>query len=230
MAKRYNKEKNKKIKILIGICFISISICIIALYIWKYYNIKKTIDYNTEVEIVSENIADENPTIIEENVENEQYENEEKQEEITKIGQYKVIGKIIIEKIDLEDVILEKTTDTSLNLGLTKFWGPGINKPGNVSITGHNYKIERSKLFSELDKLQKGDTFELEDMNKNRIIYKIYNKYTVDPEDTSCIDQNNDGKREVTLITCTKGAQKRIIIKARENKKNCQKLLDKFFL
>lgn len=217
MAKRYSKEKNKKIKIVIGICFISISICIIALYIWKYYNIKKTIDYNTEVEIVSENIVDENPTIIEENIENEQIENEKKQEEIKKIGKYNVIGKIIIEKIDLEDVILEKTTDTSLNLGLTKFWGPGINKPGNVSITGHNYKIERSKLFSELDKLQKGDTFELEDMNKNRIIYKIYNKYTVDPEDTSCIDQNNDGRREVTLITCTKGAQKRIIIKAREN-------------
>ena len=217
MAKRYNKEKNKKIKIVIGICFISISICIIVLYIWKYYKIKKNTNYSTEVETVSENIMDENSTIIEENVENEQYENEEKQEEIKKIGQYNVIGKIIIDKIELEDVILEKTTDTSLNLGLTKFWGPGINKPGNVSITGHNYKIERSKLFSELDKLQKGDTFELEDMNKNRIIYKIYNKYTVDPEDTSCIDQNNDGRREVTLITCTKGAQKRIIIKAREN-------------
>ena len=217
MAKRYSKEKNKQIKIVIGICFISISICIIVLYIWKYYKIKKNTNYSTEVETVSENIMDENSTIIEENVENEQYENEEKQEEIKKIGQYNVIGKIIIEKIDLEDVILEKTTDTSLNLGLTKFWGPGINKPGNVSITGHNYRIERSKLFSELDKLQKGDTFELEDMNKNRIIYKIYNKYTVDPEDTSCIDQNNDGRREVTLITCTKGAQKRIIIKAREN-------------
>ena len=217
MAKRYNKEKNKKIKIVIGICFISISICIIVLYIWKYYKIKKNTNYSTEVETVSENIMDENSTIIEENVENEQFENEEKQEEIKKIGQYNVIGKIIIDKIELEDVILEKTTDASLNLGLTKFWGPGINKPGNVSITGHNYKIERSKLFSELDKLQKGDTFELEDMNKNRIIYIIYNKYTVDPEDTSCIDQNNDGRREVTLITCTKGAQKRIIIKAREN-------------
>lgn len=216
MAKRYSKEKNKKIKIVIGICFISISICIIALYIWKYYDIKKTIDYNTDVETVSENIVDESSNSIEENADNEQIENEEKQEEIKKIGKYNVIGKIIIEKIDLEDVILEKTTDTSLNLGLTKFWGPEINKPGNVSITGHNYKIERSKLFSELDKLQKGDTFELEDINKNRIIYKIYNKYTVDPEDTSCIDQNNDGKREVTLITCTKGAQKRIIIKARE--------------
>ena len=216
MAKRYSKDNKTKIKTVIGICFISISICIIALYIWISYKNKKSIDYNIETETVSENIVDESSNSIEENTDNEQIENEEKQEEIKKIGKYNVIGKIIIEKIDLEDVILEKTTDTSLNLGLTKFWGPEINKPGNVSITGHNYKIERSKLFSELDKLQKGDTFELEDINKNRIIYKIYNKYTVDPEDTSCIDQNNDGKREVTLITCTKGAQKRIIIKARE--------------
>ena len=214
MAKRYKKEKKSKMKIVIGICLISISSCIITLYTWKYYKTKNTINFNTEVETFSEDspIIEENV----ENVENEQPENEEKKEDIKKIGQYDVIGKIIIDKIELEDVILEKTTETSLNLGLTKFWGPEINKPGNVSITGHNYKIERSKLFSELDKLQKGDTFELEDMNKNRITYKIYNKYTVDPEDTSCIDQNNDGKKEVTLITCTKGAQKRIIIKARE--------------
>ena len=216
MAKRYKKEKKSKLKIIIGICFIFISICIIILYTWKYYKTKNTINSNIKVYNVNENIVEENTTIIEENVEIEQQENEEIKEEIKKVGQYNVIGKIIIDKIDLEDVILEKTTDTSLNLGLTKFWGPEINKPGNVSITGHNYKIERSKLFSELNKLQKGDTFELEDMNKNRITYKIYNKYTVDPEDTSCIDQNNDGKREVTLITCTKGAQKRIIIKARE--------------
>lgn len=216
MAGKHQKNNKSKLTIIVGLCLILTSICILTIYIWKNYNIKKTTNANLEVETSSENVNDENITATQENIETENNENEEKSEEITKIGNYKVIGKIIIDKIELEDVILEKTTDTSLNLGLTKFWGPGINKPGNISITGHNYKIERSKLFSELNNLQKGDTFELEDMDKNRITYKIYDKYTVDPEDTSCIDQNKDGKREVTLITCTKGAQKRIIFKARE--------------
>lgn len=215
MAGKHQKNNKSKISIIVGLCLIIISICILTIYIWKNHQFKKLVNTNIEIETNNENIIDEDTTSIEENVEEENTEDETK-EEIKKIGNYKVIGKIKIEKIELEDIILEKTTDTSLNLGLTKFWGPGINKPGNVSITGHNYKIDRSKLFSELDKIKKGDTFELEDMDKNSIKYKIYDKYTVEPEDTSCIDQNNDGKREVTLITCTKGAQKRIIFKARE--------------
>lgn len=216
MAGKHQKNNKSKLTIIVGLCLIVTSICILTIYIWKNYNSKKTVNTDTEIKTSNENITDENATVEQENSEAENTENESESEEIKKIGNYKVIGKIIINKIELEDVILEKTTDTSLNLGLTKFWGPGINKPGNISITGHNYKIERSKLFSELNNLQKGDTFELEDMDKNRITYKIYDKYTVDPEDTSCIDQNKDGKREATLITCTKGAQKRIIFKARE--------------
>ena len=216
MAGKHQKNEKSKISIIVGLCLIVISICILVIYMWKNYNTQKNTNSNIEVETSTENANNENETAVQENIETESNENETESEEIKKIGNYKVIGKIKIDKINLEDVILEKTTDTSLNLGLTKFWGPGINKPGNVSITGHNYKIDRSKLFSELDKIKKGDTFELEDMDKNRIKYKIYDKYTVEPEDTSCIDQNNDGKREVTLITCTKGAQKRIIFKARE--------------
>lgn len=142
--------------------------------------------------------------------------NIEKEEIIEQLGGYKVIGKIIIDKINLKDVILEKTTDESLNYGITKFWGPNINEPGNFSITGHNYKIKRSNLFKDLDKLEVNDTFILEDLENNKVTYKIYDKSVVPPTDTSGIDQNNDGKREATLITCTKGAVNRIVFKARE--------------
>lgn len=166
---------------------------------------------------------DENSNISNENEVIEKNEEQENQEQevhylsnTERINGYKVIGKIIIDKINLDDFILEKTTDASLNSGLTKFWGPNINEPGNFSITGHNYKIGRSALFSRLNELNIGDTFELQDKTYRKITYKIYNKYIVDPEDTSSIDQNKDGKREVTLITCTKGAQRRIILKARE--------------
>ena len=135
---------------------------------------------------------------------------------VKEIKGYKVIGRIKINKLNYEDIILDKTTTESLKLGLTKFWGPEMNELGNFSISGHNYKIERSQLFSKLDKLVEGDTFSLKDLTGRIVNYRIYKKYKVLPSDTSPIDQNEDGKREVTLITCTRNAKERIIFKARE--------------
>ena len=201
-AKRYKKSTHKIIFIVVAII-----LCIGIFVIINYFR-GKTIENKNEVATQPENtvVQESNLTINEEQAE----------EEITQIGGYAVIGKIKIPKIGLEDVILEKTTDDSLNLGLTKFWGPEMNEIGNFSITGHNYKIDRSELFSKLDNLIVGDTFSLEDQKGRTVTYKAYKKYTVDPKNTTPIDQNKDGKREVTLITCTKGAKERIIIKARE--------------
>lgn len=201
-AKRYKKKTHKIIFIIVAV------ILCIGIFIVVNYFRGKSIENKNEVEPQPENavVQESNLTTNEEQAE----------ENITQVGGYAVIGKIKIPKIELEDVILEKTTDDSLNLGLTKFWGPEMNEIGNFSITGHNYKIDRSELFSKLDNLIVGDTFSLEDQKGRTVTYKVYKKYTVDPKDTTPIDQNKDGKREVTLITCTKGAKKRIIIKARE--------------
>ncbi len=201
-AKRYKKNTHKIIFIIVAI------ILCIGIFIVVNYFRGKSIENKNEVEPQPENavVQESNLTTNEEQAE----------ENITQVGGYAVIGKIKVPKIGLEDVILEKTTDDSLNLGLTKFWGPEMNEIGNFSITGHNYKIDRSELFSKLDNLIVGDTFSLEDQKGRTVTYKVYKKYTVDPKDTTPIDQNKDGKREVTLITCTKGAKKRIIIKARE--------------
>ena len=43
-----------------------------------------------------------------------------------------------------------------------------------------------------------------------------YDKYVVDPTDVSCTSQNTDGRREITLITCTNDSKQRVIVKARE--------------
>lgn len=43
------------------------------------------------------------------------------------IEDYTVIGKIVIEKINVEKYILGRSTKKSLNLGVAKFWGPHIN-------------------------------------------------------------------------------------------------------
>lgn len=129
------------------------------------------------------------------------------------IGSYNVVGKIIIDKIKIEQYILDTEDLASLELGTRKKYGPNLNEPGNFCISGHNY----TEIFGLLPNLQIDDTFDIIDKEKSRkVTYKIYDKYTVYPEDLDCLNQNTNDKREVTLITCTPGNLTRLIIKAKE--------------
>ena len=73
---------------------------------------------------------------------NEKLENNENNEVVSEIDAeikgHKVIGIIRIPKIDLKYPILETTTEETLNLSITKFWGNEINEIGNVTLAGHN--------------------------------------------------------------------------------------------
>ncbi len=130
-----------------------------------------------------------------------------------KIGDYDVLGVIVIDKLGVEKNILNKTTDDSLNLSVTKFYGPNLNEIGNFCITGHNYK----DVFANADNLEKNDTFYIVDKaNATKVNYKIYDKYTVSPTDLECLNQETKGKKEVTLITCNPGGLTRLILKAQE--------------
>ncbi len=119
-----------------------------------------------------------------------------------------------IPRLNKNFAILSRTSDALLKISPTKFWGPEPNEVGNFCIVGHNYHDTR--FFSQVPDLEKGDTIELTDKTGNTITYELYNKYTVDPTDVSCTTQRTNGKREVTLITCTKNNKKRVITKFRE--------------
>lgn len=131
-----------------------------------------------------------------------------------KIGNYNILGEIEIPKISLKMYILDTTTDESLNLSLTKFWGKNIHDASNFSIIGHNYK----GMFKDLKNLEVGDTFTLTDREGRICTYVVYEIFIVEPDDVSCIEDTLKGEREVTLITCTTGGAKRLILKAKEQK------------
>ena len=110
--------------------------------------------------------------------------------------------------------ILNKTTDEILKLSPTKFWGPDPNKIGNLCIVGHNYR--NTKFFSKVPTLVKGDIIKITDVTGKTIEYEIYDMYVVEPENVSATSQKTNGKREITLITCTDDSVNRVIVKARE--------------
>ncbi len=147
----------------------------------------------------------------EEKLETQEYP---KQEIIEEYQGYKVSAKLEIPKIKLETYVLQEFSEASLNVSVTKFWGPNPNEIGNLCIAGHNF--QRKNMFRNLKKLEIGDTFYILDNRIGKVEYEIYELYRVTPEDVSCLSQETNQRKEVTLITCTNDSKKRIIVKARE--------------
>lgn len=127
---------------------------------------------------------------------------------------YKVVGMISIPKIDLEYPILFETTNETMKYSITKFWGNGVNKIGNLTLAGHNNY--NGTMFGKTKNLEIGDIIELTDLSQVTRTYTIYDKFITDPNDISVIEVDEFGTREVTLITCSNGNKERLIIKARE--------------
>lgn len=132
---------------------------------------------------------------------------------------YRTIATINIPKINVNYTILDGETDSEqetealLKISPTKFWGADPNETGNFCIVGHNYR--NTKFFSKVPTLENGDIIEITDESKNTLRYSVYTKYEVVPEDLSCTSQLTNGKKEITLITCTNDSKMRVIVKAR---------------
>lgn len=124
---------------------------------------------------------------------------------------YETIAVINIPKINVNYPVLSKTTDELLKLSPTKFWGPEPNEVGNFCIVGHNYR--NKKFFSKVPDLENGDIIEITDTSGRTLTYKVYDKYVVDDTDVHCTSQLTDGKKEVTLITCTNDSKRRVVVK-----------------
>lgn len=155
-------------------------------------------------------------SIVEEIKENLNTQNESEAYIDAELGGYKVIGIIKIPKINLEYPILEKTNTESLNISITKFWGNEINEIGNVTLAGHNNL--NGVMFGKIKKLSNGDILELTDIQNITLKYEVFETKVIDPNDISCILPIEEGRREVTLITCTNGRSNRFIVKAKEVK------------
>jgi len=128
-----------------------------------------------------------------------------------KMGNYEVVGQLVIDKIGVKRNILAICDDPALDLSIAKLYGPEVNEPGNFCVCGH-----RETMLKTLDTLKKGDTlYMINKKTKTKVTYEIYKVYECSPYDLSCLDQNEDGKREVTIITCTPSGAKRVVCKAR---------------
>lgn len=211
------EKKNKRIVISIVLVII-----ILGIMIWTVIEEcmekqipkeTKAINYETQKtqtgEINKENNSDQEQSLV-----NEEERIYPKEEIETSYKGYTVSAKLEIPAINLETYVLQKYSLQALNVAVTKFWGANANQIGNYCIAGHNF--QNRNMFFDLKKLKIGDKLSIVDNEVGRVEYEIYDIYQVMPEDVSCLSQETDGKKEVTLITCTNDSTKRIIVKAIE--------------
>lgn len=126
--------------------------------------------------------------------------------------EYSTIAVITIPKLNISYPVLSDWNYEILKNATCKYDGPNPNRVGNFCIIGHNYR--NSTFFSKLDSLEVMDIVKLQDMSGKIVEYVVYDKYVVEPEDFSCTDQNTNGKKELTLITCYNYGKQRTIVKA----------------
>ena len=210
------KRKNKII--IINFVLIFIVIIILVFVILDIYKENKIGKSNYKVQDVSTNVDKNKENKIEENIIVENKTNEEKkyikEDVLLKYKGYTVISKLEIPKIDLETYVLEKYLEETLNVSVVKFYGANPNEIGNFCIAGHNFK--NKNMFKNLKNLSIGDNLFIIDNNIGRVEYEIFDIYKVEPNNVACLSQKTNGKKEVTLITCTNDSKERIIVKARE--------------
>lgn len=179
--------------------------------------------YQEEIENTDETTRDAEDNIIIVSLDGDELQDVQEQEPqadnlvtyTTSSGQeYTVEAELNIPRLGINYMIISETSEELLKISLNKYWGPKPNEIGNYCIVGHNYK--NKKMFGKLNEIQNGDIVQLTDMNKKIVTYNVYDRYVVEPTDTRCTTQLTEGKREVTLITCTNYGQQRLVVKARE--------------
>lgn len=214
-------KRNKKKKFIINI-FIILAIFIVSVWIGlEYYresSIETGINQDEVLIYASKNIENNETEETRSSDNNNTYNISIKnstEKIISEYEGYEVAAKLEIPNIDLETYILSNYSTESLNVSVAKFWGAEPNEEGNFCVVGHNFK--KSNMFKDLKSLNIGDNLFISDNEHGKIEYKIYSIYKVEPDDVSCLSQDTNGKKEVTLITCTNDSKKRIIVKATEN-------------
>lgn len=138
-------------------------------------------------------------------------------EGVTYMG-YDVLGYIEIPKTDVEYPIIPdyQSSINALNVGIVVLYPSniGLNEPGNTVLAGHNYRD--GSFFSNNKRLEEGDKIYITDTSGERVEYEIYRKYETSTSDSSYMNRDTDGKREISLTTCTDDTSARLIIWARE--------------
>lgn len=130
---------------------------------------------------------------------------------------YETVGIVKIPKFNITYPILSKTTNALMKVAPCKFHGASPNEVGNLCVIAHNYR-RKGVFFSDVPDLVVGDIVEIQDLSQRVIQYEVYDIHTVVPDNVADTTQKTNGRKEVTLITCTDNNEQRVIVRCKEKR------------
>ena len=129
---------------------------------------------------------------------------------------FNVLGTIEIPKTNVKYPILEApASNDKIEVAVAVQYplDATLNSVGNVVISGHNYR--NGTFFSDNKKLTNGDKIYITDLNGSKVEYRVYNTFVAETNENSFYNRDTDGKREITLYSCTDDLSGRLIVEAR---------------
>ena len=229
MSSKFSMMNSKHSKIMTIILIVVIVVILILLGFWAYdvYKEYNTFDdteqpveeFKHQVGSTDNNQVDNNTTL--ENVTNP-YDNigsvsDNIIQPSSGVQTYKgfvKVGRIEIPKTNVDLPVLAEVTKESIETSVAILYGPGLNKPGNTVIVGHNYR--NGMFFSDNKKIAIGDKIYITDLEGKRVTYIVYNTYETTAEDSDYMTRDTNGAMEISLSTCTDyDSSRRIIIWAK---------------
>ena len=196
-----------------GIVVMLLPIIILPMICFTYFTLEPMIDvangkpvqmeYENTTNIVQEPVLPKNP------------------DDDIPVVEYKgfdTFGEIRIPDINLKQKVISSVTADAIEVTCAYLYSSnGFNQVGNTVIIGHNYR--NGKLFSNVKKLKVGNKIYLKTNGQEEIEYEIYKVFVTTSSDATFYNRETNGKREITLSTCTDDADKtdnRLIVLARE--------------
>lgn len=217
-------DKGRKFFTILLIIVVTLTLALLGYiaynYISNYINTKEAAkiveEFESEVQnIITIEIGEENTNKEQDNQAPQNTQVSKPQTKVTKQYKgYNMIGTIKIPKTKVSYPIVDSTSPAAMDTAIVMLYGVGLNKEGNTVIVGHNYR--NGGFFGNNKKLQNGDTICITDEVGTTIEYEIYNKYITEDSDFSYATRQTNGKREISLSTCTNDSTKRLVIWAKE--------------
>lgn len=130
-------------------------------------------------------------------------EAEESYDSLLNVRRDGIMGYVQIPKISVELPIYHGTSEETLDRGVGHLLGSSLPVGGigtHCVLTGHS-GLAGTRMFSDLDQLEKGDVFYLKVLDETHA-YMILDINKVLPEDTSLLGIDPD-RDSCTLVTCT---------------------------
>ena len=126
-----------------------------------------------------------------------------KYSEMLKAGGDGLMGRIKIPGIDVDLPIYHGTSEATLLRGAGHLEGSHlpVGGPGTRSVITAHRGLANSTMFTNLDRVERGDTFVIEVLG-DVLVYRVNDIQVIDPNETGSL-RAEPGKDLATLITCT---------------------------